>query len=247
MLLLEKFNKKNIITDDTGKYNLLYDKRTNFILNLGIKLLPDVIYRLLALFGVYVWDFIKYKEMNIDSKKKNIFIHGYWQSEKYFYDIQNELKKELIIKEKISIKNEEIYNQIKETSSVCVHIRRGDFLLQSNNLYICENDYYLKAMEKIKNQIKNPHFFIFSDDIEDVKNNFYFADYKVIFVENQNTDFEELQLMCSCKHFIIANSTFSWWASYLSTNLDKLIVAPKMWYTDGRDISDLMRDEWIII
>lgn len=66
-------------------------------------------------------------------------------------------------------------------------------------------------------------------------------------MNQSNPDYEELRLMSKCKHFIIANSTFSWWSSLLSENEDKVIVAPRLWYSDGRDTSALMRDEWIII
>lgn len=235
-----------ISIDDSGCYNKLYDRRTNILIKLGCNLFPNFCFKLFQKFGVYIWDFVGYKNFNIDSSKKNIYLHGYWQSDKYFSSISDIIRKELKVKNKINHDNVELYEKIQSTNSVCVHIRRGDFLVAKNKLKVCSNEYFSKAMEIMENKVDNHTFFIFSDDIKDVKQNFDFSPFNVVFVEKKNKDYEELRLMYSCKHFIISNSTFSWWAQYLSDSEDKIVIAPSEWYTDGR-ANDLLSNDWILL
>lgn len=133
---------------------------------------------------------------------------------------------------------------MRAINSVCVHIRRGDFLKNSNNLSVCHEKYYLNAMEFIEDKVDNPIFYIFSDDILDVKNNFKFLGKRIIYVEGKRNDYEEFRLMYNCKHFIISNSTFSWWSSYLGGG-DGIVIAPKKWYEDNTDVSNLIREDML--
>ena len=131
----------------------------------------------------------------------------------------------------------------------CITIRRGDFVTNINNkkVYdICDVDYFQKAIQIIKNKVENPVFFIFSDDVEWAKNNINFYGCQVYSEDGTDTLDEKLRLMSSCKHFIISNSTFSWWAQYLSNYDKKIVISPNKWYATNLE-SNLLEDNWIKI
>ena len=111
---------------------------------------------------------------------------------------------------------------------------------------ICSLEYYYNAIKKITEIVRKPHFFIFSDDIKWAQDNLKIS-YPATFV-NHNADgkpFEDLRLMSLCKHHIIANSSFSWWGAWLSIDPDKIVFAPKEWFTDsGRNTDDLIPGSW---
>ena len=244
---LDKFRlNNNIQIDATGKYNKIYDRRVNKLIRCMYKIAPNISYEILSRIGIYIWDYVKYKPININNKKKNLFIHGYWQSTKYFNEIKKELKRELKLKSQYTNKVDDLYEKIISTNSVCVHIRRGDFLLTTNKLKVCSNQYFLNGMKEIKKKINNPIFYIFSDNIEEVKNKFSFDGFEVVFINENRTDYQELELMYTCKHFIISNSTFSWWAQYLSDSKEKIVIAPSQWYIDNRP-NELVDNEWITL
>lgn len=179
------------------------------------------------------------------SLSKDKYLEGFFQSSKYFKKCDELIKKELRVKEKILPSNEKILKEIKNSQSVCVHIRRGDYTVVTNHL-VCTIDYYRKAITLMKEKVKKAKFYIFSDDIEWVKKNLGF-DKDVIFVEGNNPNYEELRLMYSCKHFIISNSSFSWWAQHLSSNKSKIVIAPSRWFNDKEQICDIFEDSWIKI
>lgn len=236
----------NMSIDSSGKYNMKYDQRCNKFLKLGVRFFPELQYSLLSRHGVYIWDYAKYKEVKLENCNEYYF-HGYWQGYDYFSDSIDVIRDEFQVKDKIMSVNCELLKQIQETNSVCVHIRRGDFLSSSNKLYNCRNDYYIAGMQNIEKTNSELVYYIFSDDITEVKDKFSFGNRRVVYVEQRNPDYEELRLMYNCKHFIIANSTFSWWAAVLSKNPNKIVIAPKVWYTDHRDVSHLLLKKWNIV
>lgn len=178
-------------------------------------------------------------------KSKNKVFFGYFESAKYFYNIRNELLEEFTPKEEPLEKNKKIYDEIKNTNSVCVSIRRGDYL--SNNFkkdfYICTPEYFNKAIEIAKYKIQNPKFFVFSDDVQWIKENMNFPE-GTIFEDGNDPVYEKIRMMYSCKNFIISNSTFSWWAQYLSRNNNKVVIAPSKWRNTGY-YKDIYQDKWI--
>lgn len=175
---------------------------------------------------------------------KNKYINGYFQSEKYFEPIKELIKNELKVTPPPNSENLKIINEINNCNSVCVHIRRGDYL-KYKSILVCNENYYLRGMDIINENVEEAKFFIFSDDIEWIKDNYIFK-YPVTFIQNNNPDYEELRLMYTCKHFVISNSSFSWWAQYLSQNSEKIVVAPDHWFTDGRK-TDIYLDWWKIV
>lgn len=177
--------------------------------------------------------------------------YSFYQKEKYFIDIQKHILKEFTLKDELSQEAKTIRERIIQVSnSVSIHIRRGDYI--NNKKYnkhhgVCGIDYYKNAINYIKQRIQNPIFFIFSDDITWVRQNFLIEN--AIYVSNANIkDYEELYLMSLCKNNIIANSTFSWWGAYLNKNENKIVIAPIKWTTKktSREL-DILPSGWVIV
>jgi len=148
---------------------------------------------------------------------ENVYLIGYFQSEKYFMDIRSVLLKEFTLKNRFPKELQKIYKIIQNTSSVSIHIRRGDFLTnpEVKQIYdVCPLSYYEKSVRYIEEHVDNPSFFIFSDEIDWAKNNMKLS-HPTVFVSGNYSDkcWLDMHLMQSCKHHIIANSTFSWWAA----------------------------------
>jgi len=175
---------------------------------------------------------------------------GYWQSEKYFIDIKNIITEELSLKKKyIDEIEKNLINKIKNNNSVSIHIRRGDYVNdKTTNLHhgTCPLDYYHRAIKIILANNKKSIFFIFSDDIDWVKKNLKLL-HPSFFISG-NKDYEDLFLMSLCKHNIIANSSFSWWAAWLNNNPNKTVAAPKKWFNNPhQNTKDLIPKPWIKI
>jgi hypothetical protein len=181
----------------------------------------------------------------------DIYLDGFFQSELYFKNIEDIIRKELTLKDPLSPLAQEFANQIKSNSqSVSIHIRRGDYVSNSSahkHHGTCDIKYYKHAILKIKESVSSPAFFIFSDDIEWVKENLKIDD--ATYVSNPNlTECEELLLMSYCSHNIIANSTFSWWGAWLNQNENKIVIAPQKWLnTDISKQPDIIPSTWIKI
>lgn len=238
--------KSDVEVEKSSKYNKIYDRRQNKLLRIISKFFPKSTYRVLSKFNIFIWENISYTEIKPTSLT-NIFLNGYWQSEQYFSEIQPLLMQELKVQFPVAERNQELLKNIQTTNSVCVHIRRGDYLLPKNHLYVCDEKYYYTAMEQITKKIDNAIFYIFSDDINSVLESFDFSKFRdVVPVYQRNMDYEELELMYSCKHFIISNSSFSWWAQYLCENPEKKVLAPDIWYDDLRE-TNIHMDHWEII
>lgn len=210
----------------------------------------------LAKTGLYTSDKLFYY-YNFSSTERNLkFVDGYFMSWKYFENIKIKLIKDFRIKIPPSKENFILLKEIKKQNSVCVHIRRGDYLSsqfkKTND--VCTESYYLNAMKYIEKKVDNPVFYIFStsnEDIEWIKKHYSFENFHTKYVELENPDYEELRLMRNCKHFIIANSTFSWWAQYLCTNKEKIVIAPDTWLNvskcDQRWVNDIYMPNWKLI
>lgn len=161
--------------------------------------------------------------------KNNSYIQGYWADERYFKGVENILRKEFTPRKKLDEKNQNILKQIQNTVSVSIHVRRGDYITNKINIpkFIGLN-YYINSINKIKNKVSKPVFFVFSDDIpwckqnlNSLMNNVYYIDH------NKGKDsYKDLLLMSACKHNIIANSSFSWWGGWLNINDNKIVIKP---------------------
>ncbi len=180
-------------------------------------------------------------------KQKITGEYGYYQGEKYFTGIKGGLLQQFTLKDPLSLTAQEFADKMTD-NSVSIHIRRGDYADDaSTNDYhgMCGLDYYYNALECITSKVTDPHFFVFSDDIEWAKNNLNM--HNTIFVSNDDlSEYEELILMSRCSHNIIANSTFSWWAAYINQNNSKIIIAPKQWTKKHTsDTLEILPKDWI--
>lgn len=214
----------------------------------GRKYLPLNLFRRRDAIHIVEKDFRFQKD--ILNTKDNTYIEGNWQSEKYFKNIENIIREEIILKEEVSENFKKLSQNIKESSSVSLHIRRGDYTTAKVQrvLKLCSPEYYHEAIKFIKHKTKNPTFFVFSDDIEWVKDNIK-TNMPTVFVSDGNLkDYEELILMSKCEHNITANSSFSWWGAWLNNNPNKIIITPKEWFNDeSKDTRDLIPDYWVKI
>jgi hypothetical protein len=159
-------------------------------------------------------------------------------------EVLPEMKAKLTANFEINSKISEAIKLIQEKNSVAVHVRRTDFLdakISGYSIGICSDAYYTNAIRFIHKKIENPFFIYFSDDIEYVKSNM--STENSYFVEG-NTGFEDFYLMSLCKHFILANSTFSFWAAALNNSLQKTVCVPEYWYNSPLRQAEFIPAEW---
>lgn len=165
-------------------------------------------------------------------KQKNSMIIGKWQSEAYLINHQKLIREVFNFKKPRDYKNMTLSKNILDSNSVAIHIRRGDYTSQewkSSHLVITGPKYYLDSIAMLRSKLNNPIFYFFSDDISWIKNNFNGDDFVFVSHNKNEKSYIDMYLMSLCKHFIIANSTFSWWAAWLSNSPDKLVIMPEPW------------------
>lgn len=157
------------------------------------------------------------------------FIFGFFQTEDYLNFIQSNIRYSFEFPQIPHLAS--ILEHIGSVNSISLHIRRGDYVNDSN-FRVLGIDYYIKAIEYIQNRISCPYFFIFTDDEKWVLENLNEILDNQFFVVSGNSGFEDMMLMSMCKHNIIANSSFSWWAAWLNKNKSKIVIAPstEIWY-----------------
>jgi hypothetical protein len=179
----------------------------------------------------------------------NTYLEGYWQSEKYFTGIADVIRREFQVTTPLDERNRLLSQQIAASNSVSVHVRRGDYITNENAAQhhgTCSMDYYRKAVEMMASRTDQPTFFVFSDDPDWTRANMGFIP-GAEFVASNGPDRgpEDLRLLSSCRHHIIANSSFSWWGAWLGSDLDKNVIAPARWYLrDDIDTGNLCPQGW---
>ncbi len=183
----------------------------------------------------------------LSTPQSNAIYEGWFQSYRYFEGMEEVLKKQFTFKNPILPKSQDLHQRIKNTNAICLNVRRTDFLkvdaLNTTNL-----DYFLKSARHMSTLVDQPSFFIFSDDIDWCKENII-LDHPVEIVDHQHKGEKfgnYMQLMIACKHYIIPNSSFAWWAVWLNQNPERKVIAPKNWFNDENiDTSDLVPQDWI--
>lgn len=185
------------------------------------------------------------------SQNKNIYLDGFFQSEKNFAKIRQQLLQEFTLKDEfITSKVLDFQNHIKQANSVSIHIRRGDYATNpkiKNHHGLLPISYYRQAIDLITEAIENPHFYIFTDDPVWCRENLKLNDNHTYVAGAGLTYQQELYLMIKCKHNIIANSSFSWWAAWLNQNPNKTVIAPKNWTVKNTEHPNIIADGWITI
>ena len=173
---------------------------------------------------MYDAELLNYREM---------YLSGYFACEKYYADILPELRKIICFPEPTDLLNKEankmMLQKIQECNAVSVHIRRGDYLQPENAAMfgnICTEEYYESALNYVRQQIKAPHFFLFSDDISYIKEHYQGEEYTIVDINHDHDSFYDMYLMSKCKVNICANSTFSFWGARLNEQADKIMIRP---------------------
>ena len=178
------------------------------------------------------------------------YVEGAYQTHLYWEDMIPELREELKVKTAPSEENKKLIAEMAGCESVCVHIRRGDYLApEFAHLNVCDEKYYMEAMTKMKAQKPDAVFYIFTNnhkEVEWIREHYNFDGFTVRYVDLDNPDYEELRLMYSCKDFIISNSTYSWWGQFLSDNPDKIVMAPGVWNRE-MNADGIYMKEWQVI
>lgn len=225
-------------------------------LNLFKRNLEDGRYILLHKYLPFIFPYytIREKAFAYDQRllkvHKNTYIDGFWQSYKYFSSEEQIIRQSFSFKKNPEGKNLEHIAAIAKNNSISLHVRRGDYVNDKNtNQYhgTCSLSYYQTAISIITSKIKNPHFFIFSDDMTWVKENIK-PGFPHTYIDHNTgiNSFEDLRLMSLCQHQIIANSSFSWWGAWLNNNPEKIVVAPDKWFADSSiNTKDLYPQSWI--
>jgi hypothetical protein len=158
----------------------------------------------------------------------NMYLKGCWQSEKYFDDIRDVIIQNFtfnIPRNEI----ESVLGQIENSNSVSIHLRRGDYVGNAVYENICNEDYYRKSIDYIREHVENPRFFVFSDDPDYARQQYPGDDFVVVDSFSGDRSHYDMYLMTQCKHNIVANSSFSWWGAWLGQNEDKIVVCPGKW------------------
>lgn len=181
------------------------------------------------------------------SKIDNIIFFGSYEDAKVMSLYKKEVMKFYLPNKELNEKAKQILDIANSTESVCVTIRRGDFVseLYKKNFYICNENYFEKGIKKMDKLINKPQYIVFSDDIEWCKKNIKLPA-NTIYENPGNTILEKIIIMSACKNFIISNSTFSWWVQFLSNNSNKKVIAPTKW-NNFEYCDPIYMDDWILM
>lgn len=243
--VFQSINDKILTSNDMPSYFLYPTNKFNKYRNHILKIISNY-------YGPYKYikeKFFRFrKDLLSTSIKKNIVIDGYWQTEKYFLEYENEIRSVFCFD---FLNKHNLEDDILNTNSVGVHFRRGDYVsdIKTNNFHgLCDINYYIKSTGYFEKKNINYTYFIFSDDIDWVIQNLPEPiKQKSIFVNTEN-HFYDMKLMSLCKHNIIANSSFSWWGAWLNKNQNKIVIAPKIWFNDRKqDTCNIIPMKWLRI
>ena len=203
-----------------------------------------------------VWRYVREEGFPFDADRiklrGNLYFDGFWQTEKYFADFEDEIRKDFTFRNQLTGEIGKIADDIRTANAVCLHVRRGDNVynpVSQKTHILAPMAYYEGAVGVMQKKIGNTmKLFIFSDDIPWCRDNFRLAENQ-FFVDDAYSGVEardHLQLMSLCKHFIIPESSFSWWAAWLSPHQGKVVIAPTPWFKNPEiDTRDLIPESWI--
>ena len=180
---------------------------------------------------------------------RNVLLVGYWQSEKYFAACADEIRSEFGLRDSPSDRNRELIEQMRATSSLSLHVRRGDYVSsETTNRFhgVMPIAYYRDAVRAVTERAGPVEIFVFSDDIDWCKRELEISGHRLHYVDHNTRGSEDMRLMSSCRHHILANSSFSWWGAWLNPDPGKLVVAPVRWFQEPSvDTSDLLPGGWL--
>lgn len=214
----------------------------------NISLNANVKYKILGLLGIIISENPDNEKLFFNKNKNNLFVIGSFENINYFNGIKDILCKEFTPIHKELPHNKNLYNIIRTKNSICLAVRRGDFMKEENKkiFYVCDLQYFQSAIDYMQKTINNPTFIVFSNDLEWAKENLK-IDGDVFYESGNDPVWETYRLMYSCKHFIISNSTLHWWAQYKASYPGKIVVAPDRWYNASGWENHLMLEYFVRI
>ncbi len=174
------------------------------------------------------------------------YYSGYFQSERYFKSLRSALLEEFSPRRPLDGKNTAMLDKITSVEAVSLHVRRGDYLKLAGIYGTCDSAYYTRAAAYIAARVQNPHFFLFSDDLNWVLDHIRLDyPYTAVDVNAEKTAYCDMMLMKACKHNITANSTFSWWGAWLNTHQNKIVLSPGRWVNaPAETYRDVIPEAW---
>jgi len=178
-----------------------------------------------------------------------VYLEGYWQSERYFREIRSRLLREFALQEPLPPACAKLLEEIRGCDAICVHVRRGDYIRNPAAAKVhgtCTVDYYRAGVGELCQGLAQPHCFVFSDDSAWVRASLSFdCPMTVVDVNGPDDAHLDLALMSACHHFLIANSSLSWWGAWLGNQAGKTVIAPARWFlTSDKDTRDLFPEFW---
>jgi hypothetical protein len=242
---LSVFNIKPSILSRVKYYYFTLDKKYPRIASLGRKFrisIPKIVKQSsdLSIFDPLPWI------------KDDVYLDGFYQSEKYFLENQQTIKDDFKFKIQLGNCAQKVINEITKTESVILQIRRGDYATNPKtqvHFGLTSKEYFEESIKYIESRgVNNIKLFIISDDIEWCKQNLSFS-YPTQFVSGPDIkDYEEIFIMNNAKHLVISNSTFGWWGAWLNNNKNKIVIAPKEWFKNKNlKQDDIVPPSWIRI
>lgn len=190
--------------------------------------------------------------IDFDKVKTSCYLAGYWQSQRYFLDCQEDIRKIFKFKKLTDSANLSVFERIIRSNAVGIHVRRGDYIsdINANEFHgICDFEYYQHAIRIIQEKVEKPRFFLFSDDMQYCKTAFeHLNNVEFVDVNAGKNSYKDMHLFSACKHHIIANSSFSWWGAWLGNWDEQHVIAPKVWFAGSTyPIQDIYKHNWILI
>ena len=258
--LLNNFNITSEIASDNKKFKSLYGYlKRKFLLKTDL-------FRRNKLFYIEKKNIDKITNYNDDFKNKffdnNMYVEGYFESEKYFLNYKKSLANEFKFKNPNIYQNNLHFDNISKSNSVALCIRQNRFIEGINNNnevnrkkswnYTLEQiEYINKSVQIIKSKISNTKFFLWSNDFQNLESNFFNFDYQNINLNNVNDSIDKsilgLYLLTNCKHYVVTGSSFNWWGAWLSTNQNKIIIRPSYFKNFKFNNEDLWPENWLSV
>ena len=177
------------------------------------------------------------------------YLHGYWQSERFFFEHAAAVRRDFAFPTAPTGRNAELAQWIVQGPAASLHVRRGDYATDARTQAfhgLCGVNYYVAAVQRLRQLEPSLRILAFSDDPAWAAEALHpVIQQMTIVTHNTGTQsFEDMRLMSLCRHHVIANSSFSWWAAWLNPQPDKIVIAPRRWFADGRDDADLVPSSW---
>ncbi|MDB5281886.1 MAG: glycosyl transferase family 11 [Bacteroidota bacterium] len=239
---LDKFNIVEHIATEEDIYNVKNGIKKNRLANF-------IFQRTKGNLPYYKQPYLKEDLSRLDKNllliDSNTYVDGYFTSEIFFKDFETQIRTDFQLKASPNKANLDFIVKAKEQNSICISIRRGDFV--SNPMHdVCDLDYYRDALNVMNERVSNAVYYIFSDDNDWVKQNFKISQEHYYVTHNYPDFYEDFRLMQNCRHHIIPNSTFSWWAAWLANHPEKIVIAPEIWLnTTEVDYSYFLPEKWV--